>query len=588
MEPSPENPDPRAPRAGETPLHTAARLGDAAAIRRLIGEAAEVNLAADLGTPGHPWLVTPLMLAAGSADGATAETVRLLLELGADPAVVTNAGSAAAFACEVHAGGDAERLRLLLQAGSPLPRSPKRLNRLVCDVAATGDAERLAILLDRGGNPNGHFEPAEARREHLEMRQELEKYRSAQPDFFEGMPKEFIEASEARMKQYDDERLERNSNAPSPFEVPLHRAAAAPTAACVKLLLERGADPLRRDSSDRTAMYTAATHEAVQLLQQAGVPIEDADEYGWSPLDDAVGDGVEAFPRVKALIAAGANVNATHDNGYTVFMSAVGSGRSMETLRALIAAGADPKAVSGYGYNAFHAAIDVNGAEANTEQSIRETFTYLKQLGVDIEHRTTAGQTPLAHAISRGSSTEVRVLCELGANPSAVGPMHRCDDDGCSVQERPLLFEAAVGMTNNSGEKVESLLKAGADPLAKDPDGYTVVQLLVSRICAAAPDWEQHYDRFFTGLQGLRLEGHTLPTSRDEFVKTAAPFVSRYVNSWGRGLPLGSDLPFATEIRRDDLDALISLICHEGWARHEHLRTQAAASGPPPNKNTPR
>jgi hypothetical protein len=60
-------------------------------------------------------------------------------------------------------------------------------------------------------------------------------------------------------------------------------------------------------------------------------------------------------------------VNATHDRGYTVFMSAVASmERQRVIFERLVAAGADPHAVSELGFTAFHAAVDVSG-EANEE-----------------------------------------------------------------------------------------------------------------------------------------------------------------------------------------------------------------------------
>jgi ankyrin repeat protein len=60
-------------------------------------------------------MATPLMVAAGSGYGATVETLRLLLDLGADPWLNFGAGTAARFAVEgltwgYEPGGDAERL----------------------------------------------------------------------------------------------------------------------------------------------------------------------------------------------------------------------------------------------------------------------------------------------------------------------------------------------------------------------------------------------------------------------------------------------------------------------------------------------
>ena len=54
--------------------------------------------------------------------------------------------------------------------------------------------------------------------------------------------------------------------------------------------------------------------------------------------------------------------------------------------------------MSELGYNAFHAAIDVI-CEANAEESVRNTLSYLKELGVDLEHRNNHGHTPLARAV---------------------------------------------------------------------------------------------------------------------------------------------------------------------------------------------
>ena len=84
-------------------------------------------------------------------------------------------------------------------------------------------------------------------------------------------------------------------------------------------------------------------------------------------------------------------------------------------LRLLVDAGADPCAVTDLGWNAFHAAIDVNGAEANAEASLRAILTLLRDLGVDINHTDRHGATPLDRARMFGTQIEVRVLEELGA-----------------------------------------------------------------------------------------------------------------------------------------------------------------------------
>jgi len=121
---------------------------------------------------------------------------------------------------------------------------------------------------------------------------------------------------------------------------------------------------------------------------------------------------------VKALLSVGANVNATHDRGFTVFMSAVSSSeRSLEIINVLVEAGANALAVSDLSWNAFHAAIDVNGPDANSEESVRSTFERLIQLGVDINQKDAQGVSPLERAKRYGGDTEVKVLLQLGAMP---------------------------------------------------------------------------------------------------------------------------------------------------------------------------
>lgn len=576
----PPNKEHPPPKAGEPPMHRAAREGDHAAIRSLVAEGADLNAVFDIGLdPGARAMpATPLMVAAGSGDGATEATVTALLELGADPKVVLEGASAATFALEglgwnYKPGGDAKRTKVLLDAGSPLPKDPERSNRLLCDTAATGDAERLRVLLNHGLNAKGHWDPVAAHESHRRTMEHMAQYRASQPDIFASMPEEVRASIAELMKETEAQMFEQQCSAPSSYEIPLFRAAESGNAECVRLLLSAGADPKARDSSKRTAMYYAGTAEVVRALMQAGLPLEDADQFEWSPLDNAVGDGEEALPRVRALIEAGANVNATHDRGYTVFMSAVGSGRYPALLRLLVASGADPHAVTEVGYNAFHAAIDVNG-EANAEESVRDTLGYLKELGVNIEHRNKNNLTPLARAIQEGNGIEVQVLCELGADPKAVCPKHECGRESCTRVDLPLLFHAANGIGVHKDVKTEALLRAGANPLIKDADGFTPLMHVVASLCRDAADYDESYQAFFKGLGALRLEGKPMPRSRDEFVAVAKPFLRAYVERFADGIPVSEAWEYAEEWRKEKIACIVSLCAYEGWARHVQKRNQ--------------
>jgi ankyrin repeat protein len=250
---------------------------------------------------------------------------------------------------------------------------------LLADAAATGDVYRVKLLLDAGANPNGD--------------------RTVVPSSFTKIPGD----------PFDDD-------APSSFRIPLHNAVEVNEIEMVHLLLAAGADLQARDHGGRTALFNARSSEVARVLVDAGLDVEAQDCLGWSPLVAAIMDG--SLDGVKALLSVGANVNATHDRGFTVFMSAVSSSeRSLKIIKVLVEAGANPWAVSELGWNAFHAAIDVNGPDANTEESIRSTFELLIQLGVDINHKDAQGVSPLERAKRYGGETEVKVLLQLGATP---------------------------------------------------------------------------------------------------------------------------------------------------------------------------
>ncbi len=563
------------PKEGEPALHRAARTGDCAEIRRLVaaGERLDATFNTELDPGAYEREATPLMIAAGSSDGANEETLKVLIELGADPKVVIHGRSAATFACEGlscwhKAGGDAQRLRFVLKAGCPLPANPERRNRLLCETAGGGDPARLSVLLEHGLSARGHWDPVKAREKHRAMMEHMAKYRSDQPDIFASLPAETRAAMAESMKKSEEEMFEQQTSGPSSNEIPLFCAAESGSGECVRLLLDAGADPKARDSSKRTAVYFANSAAALRELLEAGLTIEDADQYNWSPLDSAVSDGEEALPRIRALIEAGANVNATHDRGYTVFMSAVGSSRHPAVLRLLIESGADPHAVTELGYNAFHAAVDVN-FDANTEESVRDTLGYLKQLGVNIEQRNKRDQTPLARAIQEGTGLEVQVLCELGADPNVVCPKHECSGDACTRIDLPLLFHAADGIGVNRDVKTEALLKAGADPLVKDADGFMPLMQVLAAICRDATNYEKSYNEFFKGLGKLRLDGKSMPKSREEFVTQASPLFREYVEKFAAEIPVPEGSEYEEEWRKERVSCLVLLCAYEGWARHE-------------------
>ena len=111
---------------------------------------------------------------------------------------------------------------------------------------------------------------------------------------------------------------------------PLMRAAKSGDVAMVKVLLAGGADPTLTLANKTTPLMFAAG-----LGWRDGSPA--APSYDQGPPEEAV-------ETIKALIAAGININASNDAGDTALHAAV-SGRGSEVIvRGLLAAGADTSA----------------------------------------------------------------------------------------------------------------------------------------------------------------------------------------------------------------------------------------------------
>lgn len=152
---------------------------------------------------------------------------------------------------------------------------------------------------------------------------------------------------------------------------PLALAAMEPTTDTLRRALERA--PLAaRDAAGRDAMIWAARAgrtESIALLAAAGAPAAFRDEgpNGWEPLHHAVHKNRAGS--VRALLAAGAEVDAVNPKGLTPLMLAAAQGEG-EIVEILLAAGADPARSQGDGDNALTYALF--GGDARAVRALRE------------------------------------------------------------------------------------------------------------------------------------------------------------------------------------------------------------------------
>ncbi|MDI9404949.1 MAG: ankyrin repeat domain-containing protein, partial [Limnohabitans sp.] len=194
---------------------------------------------------------------------------------------------------------------------------------------------------------------------------------------------------------------------------PLQKAARLVCSRTAELLLKHGADANNKDTCGFTPLHESASHGTVyvaELLLKIGALIDDPHAKGGTPLHEAAAKGHADFARF--LLTAGASTSSADSHGNTPLHIAVGSGKT------LIA-------------------------------------DLLLQFGSDVNSLNMRSQTPLhlAALADFAALEEVQsLLCDMTAKDAL-------------LKKLDALPEATA--------IIELLLKAGADPRAKDKDGKT-------------------------------------------------------------------------------------------------------------------
>lgn len=135
---------------------------------------------------------------------------------------------------------------------------------------------------------------------------------------------------------------------------PVMLAASLGKSEHIVVLVNNGADPNKKGSSNRTALQYAAAYnhiDAAKRLIEAGADLDGADNSGLTPLIMAADRGYTELGKV--LVAAGANVNAQmKPKGYTALMDAAES-NNLDFVLILIGKEVDPFLKDKYGRTAL-------------------------------------------------------------------------------------------------------------------------------------------------------------------------------------------------------------------------------------------
>jgi uncharacterized protein len=417
---------------GTTPLHRAVYAGDAARVKQLLADGADVKAANTFGA-------TPLFLA---ANGGDAEVLRLILDAGAD-ANAANAEGQTALMIVARTGNVAAAKVLLRHKANVQARETWGGQTALMWAAAQSQPEMIRLLVASGADVN---ERATTR--------DWQRRVTA-----EGRPKDMYRGG----------------------MTPLLFAAREGCIACMRVLLEKGADIDLADPDATTALTMALlnrNYEAAKFLIEKGADIHGWDVYGQTPLYVAVdmhtlpigrrielpsADQITGFDIAKMLLERGANPNAQlklrpryrnipYDRyrdplivwGTTTLLRAAKAG-DVPTVELLLKHGALPNLANSQGITPLMVAVgdghihDPTRGKPRTEEDALACYDLLRAAGADVKARTPLGyadadlkirtpanRTALHAAASRGWNKLVRRLVEDGAELDVI------DSDGLS------------------------------------------------------------------------------------------------------------------------------------------------------------
>ncbi|CAI7670194.1 unnamed protein product [Penicillium palitans] len=431
---------------GRTPLSAACERGHLDAVKKLLDNDADLEVAGDnehtplhtAACSGHVEVVT-LLLEKGAkihngSDGSKTplycaclnghhQVVQMLLQW--EPELMdTHENGIPLLAASQ--GGFLDIVQLLIQQGADIGASDSSRETPLYIACENGHIEVVRLLLDKGADVCHHNQFG---------------WTPVNTASDEG----FLDIVLLLVDRGADINVPNESG-----ETPLYNSSWEGHIEVVRLLLEVGADVDAQNESGETALSSACRRghiEVVRLLLDKGADLHHQSQSGWKPVNDASEAGF--LDIVQLLIERGADIEVQNESGETPLSSACYRGH-IEVVRLLLDKGADIHHQSQSGWT------PVNDA---SKGGFLDIVHLLIQKGADIDTPDRFGETPLYVACESGNIEVVRLLLDKGADFQY--PNHK---------ER-----TAVHIASNRGflDIVQLLIEKGADIDTPDRFGET-------------------------------------------------------------------------------------------------------------------
>ena len=460
---------------GWTPLHLAAERNAHRMIHILCDKAAEREVTTGLGN-------TPLLVA---AIGGAEEAVRALLAEKANPNVANDARWTPVHYAAV--ANNAQMIQLLHECGGELHTTSLKENSPL-SLAVMNDSEEAAALLMQKSTRLGNWRNSRnwtalhlaASKNAPKMLQLLS--RSDKVDLNAVTDKGHTPLALAVLQaclQAVEVLLEVKANPDICNSVgwsTLHMVAEQDACYMIRLLCVAGANTEIQTKLGNTPLCIAAMHgrndAAAELLKQNANP-NARNEFGWSAIHYSAAANASKMVRQIGQVN-GADLDLKTNEGNTALLLAASQG-AKGAIKVLVKAGADLNVKGPAEWSALHFAVD---------QDDLEVIGILCDDGADVNAMCKEHKTPLMLAVMKVWGKAVRVLLDKCADPNlrdlhGWSALHMAAESNDTVEILQLLIDngacvddmtqngntaLALAVLNNSFWSAEALLLSKADP----------------------------------------------------------------------------------------------------------------------------